>query len=694
MLGMIQLHAQVYHRRTWIASKEDVEMKSLKLCVIALVFACLSLALALPVISASAGSIQVERPIAAASSLSVTESTLAEPLRQDGALPTPVRAASGMTIPFRMNNDERAQERLVPHLVLYRNGALTANPDERTLIVTASDVEVPLAGVTVTIVFETQHRDYGAPPPYQPITVSESRRIDNTWGVTRTQVVTFVREFTETVMSSAGPVATPTDYFRYSVLVDGVPQFDGVDYAFLMENQEVVDLPHDLAREGATPNELIVHYCDMFPFGHQIGTWLTRTEILDYVHTQLTPAMVTAIVAQTNAWGMGPWSDKWTSWRGEKRLSVALTSNGVWYHGEAPKDSGLGLASISIRAKRDSQYPSLLESHMSLFNHELFHNLQKNIRQQHDNTDGAGTWNLFSEGQADLASSVGQPHLEFMKELDYMTSANGFLRSRLDSSYAKIQEQDPYSAAIYWRFLYERCGGMDAGGEHPASGMAVIRRSLEAPRYTAWADPSTIVERMPTVMDQALEGGVCPAFNTHEESLIAFARAIYALRLDGGRCTAPGIPAGCGFYDPNNLYDNPPLGTVTHSGADQEYSGEINSSFGMDFVDVVLDPAADGQSLTLEFYGAPGADAEFHVQLWKLIDSGEGAKPRRIPTQMTATEVLGRTNADGHLRYVVPAIDTAAYNRLGLIITRVDATESSDPVGEYTIVLHTGADSE
>jgi hypothetical protein len=113
----------------------------------------------------------------------------------------------------------------------------------------------------------------------------------------------------------------------------------------------------------------------------------------------------------------------------------------------------------------------------------------------------------------------------------------------------------------------------------------------------------------------------------------------------------------------------------------------------MDFVDVVLDPAADGQPLTLEFYPAPGADGEFNVQLWKLIDPGEGARPRPVPTHTTAAEILTRANSDGHLSYTIPAIDTSAYNRLGLIITRFDAQESSDPIGEYTIVLHAGVDS-
>jgi hypothetical protein len=35
-------------------------------------------------------------------------------------------------------------------------------------------------------------------------------------------------------------------------------------------------------------------------------------------------------------------------------------------------------------------------------------------------------------------------------------------------------------------------------------------------------------------------------------------------------------------------------------------------------------------------------------------------------------------------------IDVTAYNRLGILITRVDANEGSDPLGEYTIRLVPG----
>ena len=342
---------------------------------------------------------------------------------------------------------------------------------------------------------------------------------------------------------------------------------------------------------------------------------------------------------------------------------------------------------------------------MSNLHHELFHNFQRNINQGNGGSgdvDGEQNgWQFFSEGMAALASSVGQPLVEFTQSStprDYMFYTNNFiggdgLTGDLNRSY---REMNPYHAAMYWRFLYEQCGGMQNGVDDPAAGMQVIKRTLTTlySRNIVDIDSSSdVVGKIPEVVDRALEGSTCP-FRTHQESLVAFAGDIYALQLDGGRCTAPGIPAGCGFYDPEALYHNPLPDTityagmpVTYAGADQPYPVGIKGSFGIDLVDVVLDPTANGQALTIELYGAPGADAEFHVQLWKLMDAGGGLRPQRVPAQTTAPEALRRADGDGHLIYTIPAIDTAAYNRLGLIITRVDARESSDPVGAYTIVL-------
>jgi hypothetical protein len=421
------------------------------------------------------------------------------------------------------------------------------------------------------------------------------------------------------------------------------------------------------------------------------------------VGAELVPALVEAFRVESDEWGF-PWHDEWISYRLEdpERLSVALTDGRTWFHGSAP---GGGHSAISLRVNggNNTAYATLTDGLVSTFYHELFHNLQRNIS-LHSGGDGhvsgAGeAWRFFSEGTAGLAESVGQPRGQFIQAFPvstYMSHANLFVQygggsvRDLNTSYAQM---NPYRAAIYWRYLYEKCGGMRNGVEDPAAGMQVIRRALTALYSGEVVDPRSstdLVGALPAVMDQALAGSSCP-FQTYRESVRTFARAIYALRLDGARCVEPGIPDGCGFYDPYAQYREPPLNAITYDGTLQEYQGEIRGSYGIDLIEVHLDPAAGGQPLTLEFHGAPGTDAAFDVQILPLIGSGEGANPRHVSAAAGATVILPSVSSDGRVMYAISAIRTTIYDRLGLIITRLDAQEASDPTGAYTLVLRPGA---
>jgi hypothetical protein len=634
-----------------------------------------------------------------------------------------LRAASGATITFVTQNgqtvaDVPPQAQELPHLVLFRNGALT-DPGERTLILEVSGIEVPPAGVTVTLEVETQHSDpdLGDDSSTGIPVWRESQWMANTSGVTLTGVTgAFSHTFDERVNSGTETIATPTDYFRYEVAVieangplsNSLYTFSQ-DYVFLLESQWVAPLPEVQEESaGAAPDELIVYYCDMFPFQksiHDPATWLPREDVTDYVGAELVPQMEEAFRVETDEWGF-PWYDAWTGYRpGEdaERLSVALSDGQTWFHGQAAF-RGHAEVSIKVTGGDNARYATLTDGLMSIFFHELFHNLQRNINLHNGgdgDVDGAErAWQFFSEGTAVLASSVGQPAVQFAPTLAlraFMANAHSFVGGNgrvgdLNRSYGRMI---PYHGAVYWRFLYEQCGGMKDGLEDSVAGMEVIKRTLTVLYSGEVVDVSAasdLVRKVPEIMDRVLEGSSCP-FETYEESLIAFADAIYGLGVDSGRCVEPGKPAGCGFYDPHNLYHEPPLGTITYAGVDQQLSGEIRSSFGMDYVEVMLDPATNGQSLTLEFDGAPGAEAEFSVQLWVLMDSPEGARPRRVPTQIAATETLASVDADGGLAYAIPTIDMTAYNRLSLIITRLDARESSDLIGEYTVVLRPNVDS-
>ena len=513
-------------------------------------------------------------------SVPVAESASASPLPQPVSVPTvTLRAGSGETIRFRTQNGKtvngvppRTLE--LPHLVLYRNDALT-HPDERTLIVEIANLEVLARGVTVTLEVTTQHTNPDTDPGEGIPVWRESQAITNTSVLTQTGVTAvFTHEFTETVRSGAGTIATPTDYFQYDVSVihscqsaSNPQHVFSEEFALLMENQWVVPLPDvQEGSEGAAPDELVVFYCDMFPFQKSIrdkATWLPRHDVPKLVRDELIPRMVEAFHVQTDVWGF-PWHQAWTSYRlGEdaERLSVALSDGRTWFHGRAPARGHSGI-SINSKGGDNASYETLADGIVSAFHHELFHNLQRNINLNDGGSgDASGehdAWLFFTEGTAVLASSAGQPAAEFAQIAAgraYMSYANEFLagggyRGNLNKSYRKLS---PYRSGIYWRFLYEQCGGMKDGIEDPAGGMQVISRTLTALYSKHIVDISSsndLIGKVPEIMDAALDGSSCP-FQTHAESLVTFSRAIYELLLEGGRCTGPGTPLGCGFYDPN-----------------------------------------------------------------------------------------------------------------------------------------------
>jgi len=625
--------------------------------------------------------------------------------------------ASGTTIEFQTQNgetrDEAATEtRQVPRLVLHRNGMLV-DPLERTLIVEVAGIEVPPAGVTVTLTIETQHGDPdqdGDEPQRIPVW-RESRWIANATGFTQTGVtMAFRHEFDDTLLTGSERIGTPTDYFRYDLVVTGGQQpttgplhASGQDHAFLLEDQWIVPLPEvQQASPGAAPDELVVYFCDMFPFRrdrHDAATWLPRETVPSYVRGELIPAIVEAYQVQTDEWGF-PWYAEWTSYRpgdDAERLSVALSDGETWFHGKAPGQGNSGI-SINVSAGK-VEYESLTDGLMSTFHHELFHNHQRNLQQRLGGRGGVGgvegAWDFFAEGMAVLASSVGQPDVQFSQTWGsraYLSNARGFVGrdgisgGDLNRSYERM---NAYHAAAYWRFLYEQCGGMAGSGEDPTAGMRVIREvltTLYAGEIVDTGASTDLVENLPAIMDEVLKGSSCP-FKTYQESLLALARAVYALRLDGGRCVEPGIAKGCGFYDPENLYDNPAVSAITyrgeeviHSAADQAYPAGIPSSFGIDLIEVRLDARTRGRPLTIQVDSAPGSPAVFGVQLWELSDQPTAAKT-------AAPVTVERTDPDGAYVYALPAIDAAESDRLGLIITRLDAGERSDQEGAYTVIV-------
>jgi hypothetical protein len=228
---------------------------------------------------------------------------------------------------------------------------------------------------------------------------------------------------------------------------------------------------------------------------------------------------------------------------------------------------------------------------------------------------------------------------------------------------------DKYDAALYWRFLYERHEDMD-----------IVRAALEE---MACGYDVDIVAGMPRVMDRAFQRFDGP-FRSFEESLIAFARANYALRLENGRCAAEVSECGGFYFDPESVYADPSLdAALNYQGTPLTFNGAIPASYGMDFLKVTLDESVQGKQLRLEFQGE-GELADFHVQMWKL---GPGETQPGRPRAVTAEPEVLHLTGDGAHFASIPQIDVTTYDRLALIITRLDKNERADPVGGYRIVI-------
>ena len=436
---------------------------------------------------------------------------------------------------------------------------------------------------------------------------------------------------------------------------------------------------------------LRVTYATLFPFARgqtELANRLPPDAVTDFIERQFVPIIVDTWNSQFHAWGFD--SSIHPNWDSDKVVEIIVT--------DPPFALFDDLGTYSRFIGRDGQptleariwwfssnnsflaYDSLEDSYRVVFAHEFFHLMQRNVLLSTGRP--RNRWrSVFIEGQGKFAPSAQHFAIEMnvhhvrRKYSEYSEAANRFLSLRLNASYRDL-EADPinrYDAALYWRFLYEQFGGM-----------GVIRAALEemAVRY----DPDIVAAIGPT-MDSAFARFDGP-FSTFEESLIGFARANYALRLENGRCKIESFTECRGYYyDPNDSYVNPPLeAEIGYNGSLLTYDAAIPASFGMDFVEVRLGSTARDQPILISFQGE-GAVARFNVQVWKLEG---GSITRRA---ITPHPEIAPQDQNGAQLYVVSDPSTTVYNKLAIIITRLDADETTDPAGNYRITLEPATDT-
>lgn len=597
----------------------------------------------------------------------------------------------------------------IPHLVLNRNGVPTPG-FERTLQVSVGNLTVPRSGMYVQLVIETQHGDPDLDRRNNiKIRVRKETRFVPYDALTQQGAsVRFVVTFDPITELPHKIIKTPTDYYRYRITVtdtlgNELQTYVG-DYAFLMENQWRVPLPQVLEMTpGAAPEELLVYYYDMMPFQPNLkdpDSQIPRQAVDRYIQTELIPAMVEAFRRQSNTWGF-PWYEEWRNYRSDedpKALSVALGERDIWFHGEAPE---LGHSMISIRVDGTAgEYDNLTDGLMSTFHHELFHNQQHNMS-LHFGSDGLVSgkeeaWKPFSEGTAVFASSVGQPTVQFEATAQlrsYLKRANAFIGSEgaigggLNQSYKDI----PYQTALYWRFLYENCGGISDTGEDPATGMQVIRHVLETlykGEIIQINSSTDVAKAFPLILDDALQATPACVFHSYEESLIEFARAIYRLRLEDGRCSDLTRRSSCALTYPHQLYARPPVDRYSIiAGAATEINGAIPSSYGIDFIELELSSSLEDKTLKLHFTDNSDPGLTFHMQVLKTRSVGQDDETESRSVQIG--EPISKQMNYGSVIVELEDLSTDEFDGLGLIITRMDPYEEKETTGAYSIQVIT-----
>ena len=634
-----------------------------------------------------------------------------------------ISAASGETIEFRTQNGKElsgtpSQSYQIPYLVLLRNGSLTPSR-QRTLLIEFNNLQLPTSGAAVHLEVRTQHtiQERGQPSQENILAWQETRWISGK-SASRSgrHQVRFRKTFEHQVETDNKHLNTPTDYFQVDIYITDRehpttnPLYEiHQDFAFLVENQWVVDLPRvNESAPGAAPSGLVLYYYDMLPIHREInrsGSLITREKFGDYLITELIPEMQAAFHTESVDWGF-LWHPEWRGYRaGEsaRQINVTLTDGSTWYHGQAhPRGSG-GI-SLRVDSPENARYQNLTDSLISTFYHELFHNLQRGLN-LHLGGDGdvdgiEDVWAFFSEGTAVVASSVGQPGIQFSCAAglpDYFIQANGFLAGGgqinrdLNRSY---QEMAPYHAAIYWRYLFEQCGGMSLGNENPQRGMQIIRNALSVLYSKTIVDSQSsleLVKYLPAIMDAAIqETPTCP-FRNFQESLLSFSAAIYSLNFDHGRCVEPGYPAGCAMYDPAHGYLQLPIPEFTYEGeplridsSKQQFPAGIQSSYGMDFIQINLAGVIEGQPLIIELLADAEGQSEFNLQVFEI----DRRQNRRELLPLVEQDYRSETKLPNKVEKQSSYTLSEKTNLLGLVITRVDSQEKKDCVGDYTIQLY------
>jgi hypothetical protein len=426
---------------------------------------------------------------------------------------------------------------------------------------------------------------------------------------------------------------------------------------------------------------LRVIYGALFPFARgekALYHRLAPDQVHSLVAGQIVPILLEAWKTQLGSWGFGPIHPDWDA---DKVVELIVTpppyalfgGTGTYTVAEFGDGSPYPERRIWLLPNHNTfqAYDTLENGLKVILAHEFYHLVQRNVLLW-TGCPAAKWTNLFIEGQANMASSVQYPELELSRQhlvvgvSEYSAAVGHYLGSGLEYSYADLGAPGrTYDAALYWRFLYERYGSM-----------RVLRTALEE---MACRPVGEVAVTLDQIMDAALARTDGP-FATFEGSVVAFAEANYALRLADERCRARDASMCDGRYrDPEGMYPAPALAAeLPYAGSSVGYAGSVPASYGADLIEIPLDLKANAQPLSIVLQSA---SAQFSVRAWRL--RGEGSEMRALTPHPEALS----GDCRGGCRYTIRRLNLQRYDRLVLIVVRLDPHERADPIGSYGLTI-------
>ena len=112
-------------------------------------------------------------------------------------------------------------------------------------------------------------------------------------------------------------------------------------------------------------------------------------------------------------------------------------------------------------------------------------------------------------------------------------------------------------------------------------------------------------------------------------------------------------------------------------------NGSISSSYGIDLLELALDPSVDGKSMKIILRGTSTAKDVFHVEVQGIRFEGSETGVERLSSP--AGMLASARSENGQLVLEIPSLNLASYNRLALTIVRLDPYENRNDSGHYAL---------